>query len=447
MPGEPVCAHGHPQPALATAHARLHVSGFDPRAAGGRHTLKLELLGLPPELAPCIDMRIRARLPLQGEQTQTVTRTRCGRWAPVFVEFSSRGVEHGQHRIEIELQGASIGGAVRRAWVGSLVVHLPRHQASLADIHQAFLASHKNVRIVANDGSIARVQAPGEGRLDIEVDARDASIAQLKLDAQGGSRELGMASIAWDEELIEVEPCAAQASHPWPLDAACLVNAHAGCGLPRHMRLFALDQFVLGRFDPGGSAAQVQLCHFAANGADKAGLTRRISSRHAVIRRGRDGYEIEDLSRYGLLVEGVWPGRQVAAPLRLGMRIELTARIPGIVTLMVTAVLPNGLVLHRTDGGAAEECFCLLEPERQPDRQAASRTLAQAARLPRLYHRDGGFWLLDGERACALVPDVPLANEGRRPGQLHLAGGPYPERWTARAPRLDRRRAAALAHG
>jgi hypothetical protein len=61
------------------------------------------------------------------------------------------------------------------------------------------------------------------------------------------------------------------------------------------------------------------------------GLTRRMSGRHAVIRRGRrQGFEIEDVSRYGLLLDGVWPGKHVPVPLRLGMRIELTASIKGV---------------------------------------------------------------------------------------------------------------------
>ena len=84
MPGESTCAGGHTQsapdgeggsfallntmrharsgpqaPAASnsyTAPARvypqLHISGFDPRAAGGRQSLKMELRGMPQDCAP-----------------------------------------------------------------------------------------------------------------------------------------------------------------------------------------------------------------------------------------------------------------------------------------------------------------------------------------------------------------------------------------------------------
>ncbi|MBI1772221.1 MAG: FHA domain-containing protein, partial [Burkholderiales bacterium] len=70
--GEAVCAAGHPQAvsplrlellnasadrltqkrvAVAPASLHLHFSGYDPRAAGGRQTIKLELRGmLPPDV-------------------------------------------------------------------------------------------------------------------------------------------------------------------------------------------------------------------------------------------------------------------------------------------------------------------------------------------------------------------------------------------------------------
>ena len=96
---------------------------------------------------------------------------------------------------------------------------------------------------------------------------------------------------------------------------------------------------------------------------DADGLTRRLSARQAMIRRGRDGFEIEDVSRFGLLVDGACPCKHVPVLLREGMRIELTASIRGVVTLMVAALHPNAVVLHRGDYGAEAECFYLVRPD------------------------------------------------------------------------------------
>jgi hypothetical protein len=482
MPGDGLCAHGHAQPQQGSPssfdlintlrnplpgsppastprpivpqppfvlprpglRAHLHVSGFDPRAAGGRQTLKLELRGMPSDVAAQVTMLVQSSLHLNGGGSHAFTRTRTGDWRPVFIEFSSRGVEHGQHRIEVELHsrhGSPSGSA--RTWVCTLVVNVPRADATLADIQQAFLASHKNVRVIADDASIARVNAQAGGRLDIEVTARDASIAQLNLEADAGKVDVGMATIAWDEDLIEIDVPRQAEVHPCPATAACLVNAAPGPGLPRHLRLFALDAVVIGRDEAREPEADLPLCHFTPEGPDRAGLTRRLSGRHAVIRRGRDGFEIEDLSRYGLLVDGAWPGKHVAVPLRLGMRIELTASIRGVVALVVTALLPNGVLLHRADHGAEAECFCLLDAERHPGVTSPVQPVApQAAGLPVLFHRNGGFWHLDpvSGQEKALSPTLALDGACGLPGQWQFAGGAYPDNWAARAAAGDRRR-------
>ena len=140
--------------------------------------------------------------------------------------------------------------------------------------------------------------------------------------------------------------------------------------------------------------ADVLLSHFSPDGQDNNGLTRRLSGRHAIIRRSQQGFEIEDVSRYGLLLDGVWPGKHKPVPLRLGMRIELSASIKGIVVLSVTALLAHGVILHRIDHGARAECFYLLLPDTQPT-PASHLATPQASCLPVLFRRHGGFWRLD----------------------------------------------------
>jgi hypothetical protein len=466
MPGDALCAHGHAQPAasgladgmalapesppraiLPHRHAHpvrphLRVSGFDPRAAGGRQAIKLELRGMPPDAGAELTLLLKSSLLAHTDERHAVSRTRSGGWRPVFIEFSSRGIEHGQHRIEVELhsrQDPAIASA--RAWVCTLLILVPRPDASLGDIHQTFLATHKNVRVSADDGSIARVSGPGGGRVDIEVSARDASIAQLDLEPEPGKIDVGFASIAWDENLIEIDAPLPGAAHPCPAGAGCLTGSGIEA-MPRHVRLFALDEFVLGRFEPLEPQADLLLAHYGADGEDQGGLTRRLSARHAVIRRGRDGFEIEDVSRFGLLLDGAWPGKHVPVPLRLGMRIELTASIRGVAQLTVGALHPHGLVLHRADRGAGQECFYLLEPERHPGAElAAGRAAPRATGLPLLFHRDGGFWHLDpaSGRETALAPEVALDRVCGLPGRLRFAPGAYGQAWTPRTAERRRR--------
>jgi len=90
-PGEAQCAHGHRQPSgavdvlgssfemlkrvraegpariPATIHAppprpHLHVSGFDPRAAGGRQAIKLELRGMPDDAPAQLTLLLESKL-------------------------------------------------------------------------------------------------------------------------------------------------------------------------------------------------------------------------------------------------------------------------------------------------------------------------------------------------------------------------------------------------
>jgi hypothetical protein len=479
MPGDSVCAHGHLQPAelpalvlsapvlsapvlpapvaqaLGDAPARgtgailpgpslqrphLHVSGFDPRAAGGRQVLKLELRGMPPDCAPRLTLLASSRLRLDGGGRHDFTRTARGEWLPVFLEFSSRGLEHGQYRIELALHSRPEAGAgSARSWIATLLILAPRPDATLRDIHQTFLATHKNVRVNADDASIARVRAGfrdmGGGSLDIDVNASNAGIAHLDLDAAGGKIDLGFSSIAWDEDLLEVDRPAQAARHPCPAGTACLVSgADAGTRAPphlpthfsRYLRLFALDECVLGRGGADNRDADLLLAHHDGSGPCLDGLTRRISARHALIRRGRAGFEIEDVSRYGLLVDGAWPGKHAPVLLRTGMRIELTASIPGVLMLDVAAVLPHGVVLRRMDAGRMHEAFCLLEPECSPGLDARM----PVAGLPLPFHRDGGFWLADPGGGEA-VPLTPTSASERRASWLQgmrFTAEAYPEK-------------------
>lgn len=461
-PGEAQCAHGHRQAPGAIdllgssfdmvkrvrAEARpprphLHVSGFDPRAAGGRQAIKLELRGMPDDAPAQLTLLLESKLLPMGAGQLQFARTLRGDWRPVFVEFSSRGREHGQYRVDLEIHARHPA----RTWVATLVLLVPRPDASLGEIHQTYLSTHKNVRISADDAAIARVHGlAGGGAMDIDIQARNASIAQLHLDAGsgGGKVAVGLPTIAWDEDLIEIDLPAARADHPCPASTACLVYAEPDAGAQRHVRLFALDECVLGRHDTVGAEADLLLEHYDEHGPERNGLTRRLSARHAVIRPARGGFEIEDVSRYGLLLDGAWPGKHAPVPLRLGMRIELTASIRGVVTFVVTALHAHALTLHRVDAGGGAECFMLLAPGVAPAAAAAgTRALPRAAGMPILFHRDGGFWHLDpaSGQETPLGPATVLDRLARFTGRVRFAASPRPEDHLDRSG--DRRRTQA----
>jgi len=474
MPGADSCVHGHAQPAAEQApvvpapqpailgensfemitalrqrrddapagiHPRhpaarrphLRISGFDPRASGGRQSIKLELRALAPTATTQLQMTLASDLFPHGSERHTFSRCIDGDWRPVFVEFSSRGLEHGQYRIDVELRSDDdgVGNTARapRTWVCTLMILVPRLDASLTDIHQTFLATHKNVRVMADDAGIARVNAPGSASMNIDVTARNASIAQVNLDEPTGKVDHSIGTIAWDEDLIEI---AARRSEPhaFAATAASLVDAAPDHGAPRHVRLFALEECVLGRWEDAMAESDVLLSHYGDNGQDKGGLTRRLSARHAVIRRGSRGYEIEDVSRYGILLDGVWPGKHQPIPLRLGMRIELSASIRGIVVLEVGALLPNGVILNRIDQGAGAECIYLMEPDTHPGFPLAHYPCApRSCAMPVLFHRDGGFWHLDVStgRETSLGPATLVDRLSRFGRHLRFSGTPYPE--------------------
>ena len=427
----------------------LHVSGFDPRAAGGRQTIKIELRGMPAGAAPLVTMQLHSALIAQAGSRHAFARTLRGDWRAQYIEFSSRGKEHGQYQIEVELNcklncelncelNCQAEGHAATRWVCTMVILVPRADATLTEIHQTFLSTHKNVRVIADDASIARVNAhTGGGRLDIDVTARNASIAHLNLDAGAGKVDLGFSTIAWDEDLIEIDVPAPPAMHPFPASCACLVNAAPEAGAQRQVRLFALGECVLGRWEQYDPQSDVLLAHYGDDGQDCSGLTRRLSGRHAVIRRGSRGFEIEDVSRYGVLLDGAWPGKNTPVPLRLGMRIELTASIKGIVVLAVTALLPHGVVMHRIGPGEFAECFYFLEPGRHPGFPLPPYpSEPRATAMPLLFHQNGGFWHLDPVSGVEtpLGPAVPLERLSQFPRHTRFASAPYPECWIIRSP-------------
>ena len=88
---------------------------------------------------------------------------------------------------------------------------------------------------------------------------------------------------------------------------ACLVNAAPEAGAQRQVRLFGMTECTLGRFELYDPDADLLLAHYGDDGQDREGLTRRLSGRHALVRRGVVGFEIEDVSRYGLCLPGQTP--------------------------------------------------------------------------------------------------------------------------------------------
>ena len=413
---------------------QLRISGFDPRAAGGRQTLKIELRGMPNDCAARLGVQLTSDLIPNGATRQQFVRAVDGDWCPVFVEFSSRDREHGQYQIATEVL-SQLPGQPARKWECTFVILVPRLDATLTEIHRIFLSTHKNVRVMADDASIARVAGHGGQSMDIDVTARNAGIAHVDLTAPQGKIDMGFTTIAWDEDLIEIDMPHARQAHPHPSRAASFVNAAPEAGAQRHVRLFAPDECVFGRFELVDPEAHALLHHYTQDGIDTAGLTRRLSGRHAVIRHGTQGFEIEDVSRYGILLDGVWPGKHKPVALRLGMRIELSASIKGIAVLEVTGLMPHGVILHRIDEGARAECFMVLAPETHPGfplRRVETAPVAGA--LPLLFHLDGGFWHLDAltGKETALAPTVQLDKLSRMAPHTRFASDAYPESWIIR---------------
>ena len=400
------------RPRLQTALPHLHFSGFDPRAAGGRQTLKIELLGMVAEMGTQLELSLHCELLPKGSAEHVFVRTTRGHWRPVLLEFSSKNREHGQYRMDIEVKYL-FGGKINRKWVCTPVLLVPRRDASMADIHQIFMARHKNVKLMVDDASIAKIS--GYQMADqLDITAKNASIAQLDLTVPKGKIDIGFTSIAWDEDLLEIDLSQPQDDHPQPCAVACLANSTLS---PRRLHLLALDQTILGRFESVDPLADILLAHYRNGNPDPEGLTRRISARHALIRHVDNHFEIEDISRYGLLIDGKWPGKEKPCTLKAGMQIEFTASFKQIVKLQVVAQAAHALVLQRLESEAHAETYYLLVPG-QPVTQALANWPAS---LPQLFHLHGGFWHLDPESHKTTPLTAAIGMSGMNHGS-HLQG-------------------------
>jgi hypothetical protein len=438
--GEAVCAAGHSQAAsprrqellhasagklmqkrvaVAPGNLHLHFSGYDPRAAGGRQTIRLELRGMLPPDVSIIEVQLRSELIATGATKQRLLRTASGLWQPLLLSFSSRNKEHGQYPLEISLSHEQVSKA-RRTWLCTSVIFVPRADASLTEIHSVFLTAQKNIRVVAEDGGIATLSGLGQsngyaqGNMNIEISATDASIAKLDMRPPSGKYEIAMGTIAWDEELMEitgepeatavivkpeqVPPAISVTSKPitanikWASLTADQTQPHS------NVRLFALDEYVLGRME-AHPQADILLSHRANNAAENERLTRRISARHAIIRRKGMGAEITDVSRYGTLLDGMAMKKDQAYALRAGMQIEFCASVRGIVKMQVMVILPHAVVLADTHACAGSELLWLMKPETKPELKSKIRPGSTAVNsplpLPLIFHFHNAFWFRD----------------------------------------------------
>nr|WP_314861036.1 FHA domain-containing protein [uncultured Undibacterium sp.] len=423
----------------------LRFSGYDPRAVGGRQTLKLELCG---ELTPMIKQVrfcFRSDLFTPSQNEQILSRTPTGFWPPFVLSFSSKNKEHGQYALEVQLHYVD-ELELPHLWTCTATLFLPRPNASLSEIHQVFLATQKHVRVVAEDGAIAKLsglqqtQDSRHANLDISIYARDAAIAQLDLSGskphEGGKFDIGMSSIAWDEALLEVAvpsfqnltakrlPPVLSASIPPQRQVASLFakpSVNDTEALPV-IRMFAAKEWLLGRMDRQNPVADILLDH------KDAALARRISARHASLRRTDEGgLEIVDTSRYGVLVDGLILERNRAMTLLAGMHIEFCASFKGIVRLRVARILPHAAVLQRLIDTQVVELLYLITPESRLD--AGQCDLDQTLHPPVFFHRHRQFWLHDTQikQDRPLEAGVDLSECQRNLCKYHYHDELYPD--------------------
>jgi hypothetical protein len=107
-----------------------------------------------------------------------------------------------------------------------------------------------------------------------------------------------------------------------------------------------------------------------------------------------------DISRYGVLLDGVRIEKEQPMPLREGSEIELCASFRGIAVLRVVRILPHALLIQRlnaepeqssSDASVREEWFYLLTPETKPT--ATDAILHKPPQdLPLLFHHEGQIW-------------------------------------------------------
>jgi pSer/pThr/pTyr-binding forkhead associated (FHA) protein len=415
----------------------LRFSGYDPRAAGGRQTLKLELRGELAVSIQQINFRFRSELLAASNTEQVLSRTPSGLWPPLILSFSSKHKEHGQYPLEVQLHYKDAVGEPH-LWICTATLLLPRANASLSEIHQVFLATQKNVRVLAEDGAIAKLsgldqmQESRYANLDIAIYAKDAAIAQLDMTSarpyESGKFDIGLSSIAWDEELLEVAvpsfhsltgkrlAAALPASVPVKLNAASLSAKNQPT-----IRLFALEEWVLGRKDLHNPVADILLHH-----RDVA-LTRRISARHACLRRNEDGeLEIIDTSRYGVMVDGLILEKNQPVQLLAGMRIELCASIKGIVHLRVAQIFPHAVLLQRMVDAQVIELLYLISPELRPEELMETSIHADLTSIV-FFHHQGQFWYHDTQtlQNRQLEAGIGLTSYHPRLCDYHYSYEPY----------------------
>jgi hypothetical protein len=285
------------------------------------------------------------------------------------------------------------------------------------------LGAQKNVKVSADDGAIAKLSgfsAYAQAGVDLEINASNAAIAQVDLAAPIGKYEVAPGSIAWDEELIEEcvgermeediadgkteEKAQEPAAEPTVLseqsnDGNCAALFSTGPQGKCQIRLLALDHWVLGRLEVQNPKADILLAHQGENktastaNTASTNLTRRISASHAVIRRSGDGAEITDISRYGLMLDGVALEKGTPVVLKTGMQIELCASVKGIVCLQVSAIFGHLVILQRSGKSSGDEVLYLLTPETRPD--IGQQDYPDG--LPQVFHAQGRFWHVDSQ--------------------------------------------------
>lgn len=377
----------------------LHFSGYDPRAAGGRQTVKLELRA---ELDAAIqelrfDFRSELLTPLTSHQV--VQRSPAGIWPSLLLSFSSKGKEHGQYPLQVQLSYFDAIGC-EHYWTCTSIIFLPRANASLSEIHQVFLASQKNVRLYAEDGAIATLSgamnmpATQHRHVNIDIVAKDAAIAQWDVatesdKAQLHSFEMGLSSIAWDEVMLEVAAPMYAGTRQLPPSTKPLssfsnrTNAQITSTSSSAQKLEAASAQIdmatpdsrldlISRQDrPRWTQAQQQSAHLAFKihvvvqsewiigraSAEKPRLnlpaialthphlSSRMSAQHARIRLTACGAEIIDISRYGMRLNNLILEKNQPMPLFAGMLLEMSACFSGLPQLQVLHVLPHALIL------------------------------------------------------------------------------------------------------
>ncbi|WMW80810.1 FHA domain-containing protein [Undibacterium cyanobacteriorum] len=399
---------------------KIRLSAYDPRAVGGRQVVRLSL---PIHFAHHyeeLELRVRCDLlPLKVSQYRFI-RALNREWQSVLLSFSSRDKEHGQYPLELELRAHAFDAqhdsnlSCRQRWLSHSILFLPRSNASLSEIHQVFLHSQKNVRVIAEDGAIARVQhgATASAQTQLDVVARDGALAQVHIetDRSNGIQESSPGYLAWDEALVEVAvqvkvatqnqadgPAevevtpsrASNLSHAstheraaprGPLEMhsekklaveklACRVDYHHRIR-HHHLSVIAAEQWRFGRTsssDPTSTPTlekQIQ---------DIVLEHPRISAVHAEILCQQEQFFIRDHSRFGVSVQGQRLVKAQPHVLGVGDRLDFCASFPGQLEWQVVALFDSlnttldttlhhkqACLLRRQNEHGAFEHLCLV---------------------------------------------------------------------------------------